>query len=209
MNAKQKVVEILGTFFLFLVIGVNCLNPALSATAHLSIGGVLVLLVYLGGSISGAQYNPAVSLGVMVRKSGSVIDFLSYSVCQLIGVALASFAVLFFVDTTAVSENDFVPSGIFAAEYLFTFLLVLTILMVATNRKNEGNSFFGLAIGLVVMVGICVVGPVSGAVFNPAVLMGLVVIKVVTAQQVFYYLVAQALAAVSAGFLGKYLLEEN
>jgi len=209
MDLKQKFIEAIGTFFLFFVIGMNSLSPTMSATAPFSITGVLILIIYLGASISGSHYNPAVSISLYLNDKISLPKTLSYIVSQLFGVVIASLAVLFFMDTTVVSENDFTGSKIFAAEYLFTFLLSLTVLMVAANPKSAGNSYFGIAIGLVVFVGICVVGPYSGAVFNPAILAGLVVVKVISINQIGYYLLAQVLGAITAGYFGKFLLNEK
>jgi glycerol uptake facilitator-like aquaporin len=209
MELKAKLVEGIGTFFLFFVIGMNCLNPTMAATAPFSIGTVLVLLVYLGATISGSHYNPAVSISLLVSENITLAKTLSYFVSQAFGVILACLVVLVFMDNTIVSENGFIGTKIFVAEYLFTFLLSLTVLMVAANPKSSGNHYFGIAIGLVVFVGICVVGPFSGAVFNPAVLAGLVVIKVISISQVGYYLLAQVLAAFTAGYLGKYLIESE
>ena len=58
------------------------------------------------------------------------------------------------------------------AELLFTFALCFVILEVATSKRTEGNSYYGLAIGFTVMAGAYAVGGVSGGVFNPAVAAG-------------------------------------
>merc|ERR1711998_181300 len=62
-------------------------------------------------------------------------------------------------------------------EIIFTFFLALVVLNVATTRANEGNSFYGIAIGFLVFVGASAGGPVSGGAFNPAVGTGLPVMS--------------------------------
>jgi aquaporin Z len=76
------------------------------------------------------------------------------------------------------------------AEFLFTFALVFVVLNVATAPGTEGNSYFGLAIGSTVLVGAFAVGPVSGAAFNPAVAVGVVVMGLAQPASLWIYLVA-------------------
>jgi aquaporin Z len=61
----------------------------------------------------------------------------------------------------------------FAAEFLFTFALCWVVLSVATSKATVGNSFYGVAIGMTVMVGAFAVGGISGGAFNPAVATGI------------------------------------
>ena len=85
------------------------------------------------------------------------------------------------------------------AEALFTFGLAWVILNVATAKGTEGNSFYGLAIGFTVMGGAFVVGGISGAVFNPAVAVGISVLGLSAWANIWIYLVANfAGAAVAA-----------
>merc|ERR1719380_506221 len=59
------------------------------------------------------------------------------------------------------------------AEVLYTFMLCFVVLNVAASRKNEGNQFYGLAIGFVIVAGGYAVGNISGGAFNPAVALGI------------------------------------
>ena len=208
MDPKARLIEIIATLFLFLVIGLNFVNPVLSSLTPYSIAGALILLTYMGSSISGAHFNPAVTIGVYIRKVLGWNELLSYLVAQIFGVVLALVPLYFLSELPSLSENGFIPAKIFAAEYLFTFLLVLTYLMVSSNIKAAGNSYFGIAIGLVYFVGIAVVGSISGAVLNPAVALGLAVVRYIPYDQLGFYLLAEILAGLSAGFLSNYLLEE-
>lgn len=166
---SRYLTEAIGTFFLVLTIGLTVL--AETPLAPLAIGSALMVMVYMGGHISGAHYNPAVSVAILIRGKMESRDFLPYLVAQLLGAILASLAVL------VIAGDTFAPApaadaglgAVLLAEVLFTFALALVILNVATADDTAGNSYFGLAIGFTVMAGAFAVGPISGGAFNPAV----------------------------------------
>jgi aquaporin Z len=86
------------------------------------------------------------------------------------------------------------------AEILFTFALVYVVLNVATAKGTANNSFYGLAIGFTVMTGAFAVGSISGGVFNPAVAIGLCVMKLASWPNIWIYMVANfAAGALAAG----------
>lgn len=173
--------EFIGTFFLVFTIGM--VVTAESALAPLAIGAVLMVMVYLGGHISGAHYNPAVTVALLLRGKLSPGDGAPYLVAQLLAAFLASGAVFL------VAGDTFAPAPgagasvaqAFLVEALFTFALVLVILNVATAKATEGNDYYGLAIGFTVMAGTFAVGNVSGAAFNPAVGTGPIVFQAIVA----------------------------
>src|SRR5207244_1386062 len=85
------------------------------------------------------------------------------------------------------------------AEFLFTFALVYVVLNTATAKGTAGNTFYGLAIGFTVMAGAFAVGNISGAVFNPAVAVGVSVMGLVAWSNIWIYLLANfAAGAVAA-----------
>lgn len=174
---KRYLTELIGTFFLVLTIGlVVTQNIALGAIA---IGSVLMVMVYMGGHISGANYNPAVSLAVMLRGKLSPLDFVAYIICQLGGSLLACF-VVFQITGKTFAPAPGVNVDAFTAilvEGIFTFALALVVLNVATAKGTEGNSFYGLAIGFTVTAGALAVGNISGGAFNPAVGCGPITFK--------------------------------
>lgn len=167
MAAKKYIVEAIGTFFLVLTIG---LTAGKTELAPLAIGAVLMVMVYAGGFVSGAHYNPAATIAVMLRKKISAVHGAIYIVAQIVGAILALIASGYLVGDFAGVIPDGVSAGqAFVAELLFTFALIYTILHTAASKQVDGNSYFGLAIGFVVMVGAFAVGPISGGAFNPAV----------------------------------------
>ena len=163
---KRYLFEFIGTFFLVMTIGLTG-NP-------LAIGIMLAVLVYMGGHISGAHYNPAVTISIYLKKLISKEVAIKYILVQIAASTFAS-AVIYFLTQdllkVAPSETATIPQ-IIISEFLFTFLLVLVILNVATNKKTDGNSYYGLAIGFTVMASAYCVGGISGGAFNPAVGLG-------------------------------------
>ena len=76
------------------------------------------------------------------------------------------------------------------AEFLFTFALAYVVLNCATAKGTLDNSFYGLAIGATVMAGAFSVGAISGGAFNPAVAVGIGVMKLVNISQIWIHLSA-------------------
>ncbi|HSU17660.1 MIP/aquaporin family protein [Longimicrobium sp.] len=169
---RKLLTEVIGTFFLVLTIGLTV--TAGLPLAPLAIGAALMVMVYMGGAISGAHYNPAVTVAVLLRGKIAVGEAAAYMVAQVAGATLAALAVYGIVGQTFVPAPAAGASAavVLGVEALFTFALALVVLNVATTRETAGNSYFGLAIGLTVMAGAFAGGPVSGGAFNPAVGLG-------------------------------------
>src|SRR5262249_13234517 len=88
--------EFVGTFFLVLTIGCTGIAAGPGVIAPLAIGSVLMVMIYAGGHLSGAHYNPAVTLGVYLRGRCAATDVLPYMAAQVIGAVAAAATVLFF-----------------------------------------------------------------------------------------------------------------
>ena len=165
---NKYIIEFIGTFFLVMAIGLTG-NP-------LAIGAMLMVMVYVGGSISGAQYNPAVTLALWIRGKMNASESVIFMVVQILGATAAAFFVyLLFGKTFSASHGVNTSINVLkplAIEAVCTFALALVVLSVATSKKNAGNSYFGLAIGFTVMACAFAGGPISGGAFNPAVGIG-------------------------------------
>jgi len=203
---KKYLTELVGTFFLVLIIGLSK-NP-------LAIGFGLTVLVYMGAHISGAHYNPAVSLAMLLRKEINNSDFFKYLVAQILGAFIAAFVVSIMSSNMQVQPDLQEPiTMILLAELIFTYLLVFVILNVATHPNLDGNSFYGFAIGLTVMAGAYSVGPLSGGVFNPAVSIGPSLVDLITDAGIsqhftWYYLTAPIAGSILAVIHFNYLLKK-
>jgi len=173
--------EFVGTFLIMFSIALAAVSG--SPLAPLAIGGAFVTMIYMGGHHSGGHFNPAVSLAMFLRKKMAASDFLPYVMAQILG-SISAFGLGFFVTSKGVglapgAEFNSVKAVI--VELVFTMMLALTVLNVATHKKVANNSFYGLAIGFVIMVAAFAGGGISGGAFNPAVGIGATVINATSA----------------------------
>jgi aquaporin Z len=165
---NKNLTELIGTFFLVLTIGLTG-NPV-------AIGSILMVMVYAGGPVSGAHYNPAVTLAALLRKKIPGSGAIQYWIFQVLGSFLAALVIYL---TYKVPMNPPAPAPGFAynlkplmMEMIFTFALATVVMNVAMSKKSAGNSYFGMAIGFTVLASAFAAGPISGGVFNPAVALG-------------------------------------
>ncbi len=194
---NRYLTELIGTFFLVLTIGCVVIRGE-HVIPGLAIGGVLMVMVFAGGHVSGAHYNPAVTLGVWMRGRCATADVAPYWVSQVIGALAAAFAARFLAG--APPNPPMVPAvgPALVAELLYTFALVYVVLNVATAKETAGNSFYGLAIGMTVMAGAYSVGPISGGAFNPAVAIGAAMMGLLSPSSIWIHIVAELAAAAAA-----------
>lgn len=200
---REYVTEFIGALFLVLAIALTG-NP-------LAIGMMLTAMVYIGGHISGAHYNPAVTIAVWMRGKLKPNKIFGYMTAQVLGAFAAAY--IFYI----LSGKIFLPSpgsGIpvwhsILVEILFTFILCFVILVVATSKKLDGNHIYGLAIGLTLAAGAYAGGSVSGAVYNPAVAFGPMIFKSFIGgynfSNLIIYLIGPFTGAIFAAWVFKYL----
>jgi len=179
---NKYLTEFIGTFFLVFTIGLAVLSA--SPMAPLAIGAVLMVMVYMGGHVSGGHYNPAVSLAVLLRGKLESRDFVPYVAMQILG-GIAGAAVVYLVMGRPFAPAPAEGATALAAllvEVLYTGALCLVVLHSATAPQTTGNSFYGLAIGFTVVAAAFAGGPVSGGAFNPAVGIGPIVMSAFVGQ---------------------------
>ena len=129
----------------------------------------------MGYPISGAHYNPATTLAVLIRGKINLKDSLMYWIFQFVASCCAAYFYFKIWGRNIGNPRPNMEINILkplAIEMVFTFLMMLVILFVATSKKTEGNSYYGLAIGLVVTGLATAASAISGAAFNPAVATG-------------------------------------
>merc|ERR1719262_583521 len=166
--------EFVGTFLLVFTVGCNVLSgsPVWAAT---SIACILMVSIYALGGVSGANFNPAVSvaLGLSNKLDWTTVGI--YCVVQIIAGICAglSYGALFFKVFNLAPGAGFGWWEAALVEILYTFMLCFVVLNTATAAKNQGNQFYGLAIGFVIVAGGYAGGGISGGCFNPAVALGI------------------------------------
>ncbi len=173
--------------------------------SRMGLAFLLMVMVFAGGHVSGAHYNPAVTLAVFLRGKCPAADVIPYLVAQVVAAAAAAEVVLFMKDAPAVEPlNPDIPRALLA-EFLFAFALCYVVLNVATAEGTSGNSFYGLAIGFTVLVGAFSVGSVSGGAFNPAVATGITIMGMSHLANIWIFLVANFAAAVVAALVFRFV----
>ena len=199
--------ECLGTFFLAFTVCLTVLGGV--SAAPLAIGSSLMIMVYMGGHISGGHYNPAVTLAVWLRGKLPGSQVAPYWIAQLIGAIIAGLLSYVITDKSffvAPAPTATVVQSLLV-EFLFSFALCLVVLQTATNEKTAGNSYYGLAIGFTVMVGAYAAGNVSGGAFNPAVGIGPAIASMITGggtlSHIWLYIVGPLLGGAAAAAVYK------
>jgi aquaporin Z len=140
MAASKYAVESIGTFFLVSAIGLTTIDPGgAGAWAPVAIAATLIGMIYAGGHISWAHYNPAVTVAMTIRGKCFVADAIPYIVVQCVGAAAAAFLVLYLKSGAKIEPRTFVPIPALIAEALFTFAMVFVILNVASAKANANG----------------------------------------------------------------------
>lgn len=201
---NKYITEFIGTMFLVLVIGIAAIDGAAGTMAPVAIGSILMVMIFAGGHISGAHYNPAVTLAILIRGRINIRGAITYWIAQ-IGGALAAWAIATFIfdiegaDTSAITSTS---QGL-GAEFLGTFALAYVVLNTATAKGTNGNSFYGLAIGFTVLACAYSFGKFSGGAFNPAVAIGACLMKGFVWIDMWIYFVGSIAGAALAALVFK------
>ncbi|MBL0331695.1 MAG: aquaporin family protein [Chlorobiota bacterium] len=197
---KIYIVEFIGTFFLILVIALTG-NP-------IAIGAILAAMVYFGEQISGAHYNPAVTLGFLFSKKITISKAMRYWASQFLGAIFASLVAYYLSGKSFAvvpgSGVDFVKALI--CEIIFTFAIVSVIFEVTTSNVY-GKPFYGLAFALVIIAASFTGGGISGGAFNPAVGIGPIIVDFIlggtsgSISNVALYLIGPSIGAILASMV--------
>lgn len=180
--------EFLGTLMLVLFIvlvlavgapapdGLNYLDFAVIGLVH---AFVLTLLIASLGGTSGAHFNPAVTVALLLKRKIVAADAAIYIVVQLLGAicgALIAKALIpdaadaVKVGSTLISEGRFLDGAVgkaVLAEFIGTFALMWAIMAMAVNPRGD-RQWAPFVIGITLALGVMTIGPLTGAGFNPA-----------------------------------------
>lgn len=202
---RKCLVEFIGTFFLVFTIGNVVIEPGIGKFAPIAVGSVLIGLIYAGGHISGAHYNPAVTMSFWLRGRFDKREILPYVISQLLAAILASLIVIYLKNSPVIIQDKLDIYLALLVEFLFTFALCFVILNVSTSKKTEGNQYYGIAIGFIVIASAYSVGGISGGVFNPAVALGICIMGITSMDYIWIFVLANFLGGVVAALIFKYL----
>ena len=175
-NFRPLCAEFIGTFALvFAGTGAIIINEISGgAITHVGIaltfGLVVLAMIYTLGDVSGAHFNPAVTLGFWAARRFPANLIWRYLAAQIAGALLASW-VLKFLFPANQNLGATYPAGSamqsFVLEFILTFLLMFVILNVSTGAKENGITA-GIAVGAVIGLEAMFAGPICGASMNPA-----------------------------------------
>ena len=173
---KKLVAEFTGTFgIVFAGTGAMVINDVTGgAVSHVGVsltwGLVVLAMIYAVGNVSGAHFNPAVSIAFAVAGRFPKRSVVPYILAQTAGAVTASGAIRFLFPEHALLGAT-VPRGsdlqAFVLEFILTYLLMFVILNVSTGAKEKG-AMAGVAVGAIIGLEALFAGPICGASMNPA-----------------------------------------
>ena len=177
-------------------------------------GAAIGLMVYAFGHVSGAHFNPAVTISMLVTRRINIKEAIPYIAFQIIGaiVAAASLKAIIpdLVDKVNIGTqpgpsdilHNSVASGV-AVEAILTFFLVTVIFMTAVHKKAAAG-MYGLAIGGIIFLDHLVGVPLTGASMNPARTLGPAIISGYWTNHLMYW-VGPIIGAIIAGLIMNYV----
>ena len=203
---QKLLTEFIGTFFLSLAICTAAIHGSADEYVPFAIASTLMVVIYAGGHVSGAHYNPAVTISVYLRGSCDKDDVLPYIISQISAAVVAALVSEKLLTSKKYSSVELfsLNSEAVVAEFLFTFLLAYVILNVATTESTSGNGYYGAAIALVVLAGAITVGDISLASFNPAVTSALIISGKVSLSSSWMHFIPQFIGGILAAYVYKF-----
>lgn len=199
---KKYLAEGFGTFFYVFIFVLTAGTGAAAKTAPLAIGLVLTAMIYAGRHISGAHFNPAVTLAALMRNRIERNDAIYYIVAQVVASCLAAIIGGFLIHCANEPvvfmhvHKNIICSVL--AEFLGTFALVYVVLQTTGNRNDTGNAYYGLSAGFVLIALSSGLGGISGGAFNPAAAFGAAIAGVFDIGDVWIHVTGALLGAAAA-----------
>jgi aquaporin Z len=174
----------------------------------LTFGLVVAAMIYTFGHVSGAHFNPAVTLGFLVRGDISPRESMLYILIQCAaGIAASGTLLLLFGNVAHLGAT--LPRSSegqsFVLEFILTFILMMVILGSAVHGK-AAKEFAGMAIGGTVGLMAMFAGPICGASMNPARSLGPALVSGTT-DHLWIYIFATVLGAITASMVYKIIHE--
>lgn len=196
---QAYLMEAVGTFFLVLVFGITG-DP-------FAIGFTLTAMVFIGYSISGGHYNPAVSIAFFFKRRLSAGNLAGYIFSQLLGGFLAAYAVYFLSNyavfyLTPPSDTNIYQQAFL--EILLTAVFVLVMLIFSLKQNARKNPVKAFIIGLTFSGMLMVSTPVSGGILNPAISLGSALFDLLLGGNSYVHSLLYTMAPLTGGALAAY-----
>jgi MIP family channel proteins len=225
MKIQPLLAEFLGTFFLCFagIAAILSATPAVGSGAGivgiaLAHGLALSVAVNAFGGISGAHFNPAVSLGFFITGRLPLLSLGPYIAVQLLGATTAAFVCRIIFPAEAVVQAQLglplpavwaTPMAVMLGEFVMTFLLMTAFFGTAVDARGQAVTIGGFGIGLTVAFNILAGGALTGASMNPARSFGPALVVGNFAWHWLYWVAPIAGACVAALLYEKVILEHR
>ncbi|KAI5684362.1 hypothetical protein M9H77_05590 [Catharanthus roseus] len=176
VTMQKAIAEIIGTYFVIFAgcgsVAVNKIYGNVTFPGICITWGLIVMaMIYTVGHISGAHFNPAVTITSAVFRRFPWKEVPLYIICQLLGSILASLTLVLIFEINTQSFFGTLPAGScgqsLAMEIIISFLLMFVISGTGTDDRAIGE-LGGIVVGMTITLNVFVGGPVSGASMNPA-----------------------------------------
>ncbi|KAL9271814.1 putative aquaporin NIP-type [Drosera capensis] len=205
---QKLLAEVMGTYFvIFAGCGSVVANKVYDGTVTfpgicVTWGLIVMVMIYSVGHISGAHFNPAVTITFAVFRRFPFKEVPLYIGAQLMGSILASATLAAMFDITPKTYFGTVPAGSngqsLAIEIIISFLLMFVISGVSTDNRAIGE-LAGIAVGMTILLNVFVAGQVSGASMNPARSIGPAIIKH-TYKGLWVYIIGPIIGTLAGSF---------
>ncbi|MDQ6597675.1 aquaporin [Bacillus salipaludis] len=211
---KKLISEFLGTYFLvFAGTGAVVIDDITKSLTHvgvaLTFGLVVMALIFAFGHLSGAHFNPAVTIAFLIHGDINKREAINYIIIQIIAGIAASATLLGLFGNVATLGTT-LPRGSWEQSFILELILTFFLMMVIFGSAVHGKavkSFAGIAIGATVGLEAMFAGPICGASMNPARSIGPALVSGTT-QHLWVYIVATILGASIAAGIYKQLHEK-
>ncbi|KAH8483213.1 hypothetical protein Peur_064402 [Populus x canadensis] len=204
---QKLIAEVMGTYFVIFAgcgsVAVNNIYGSVTFPGVCVTWGLIVMvMIYSLGHISGAHFNPAVTIAFAIFRRFPSWQVPLYIIAQLMGSILASGTLALALDVTPEAFFGTVPAGSdgqsLVLEIIISFLLMFVISGVSTDDRAVGD-LAGIAVGMTILLNVFVAGPVSGASMNPARSIGPAVVKH-QFKGLWVYIVGPIIGAIAGAF---------
>lgn len=215
---KKEIAELVGTFaMVFCGCGAMTINEVTGGDiSHVGVaitwGLIVMTMIYAFGDISGAHFNPAVTIAFAVAKKFNWKSVPSYIIFQVIGAFLAILLLWFLFPESesfghTYPRDGFHPYKAFVLELLLTFFLMVVIINVSTGSKEIGT-MAAIAVGAVILLEAMFAGPMTKASMNPARSLAPAIVSG-NLQHLWLYLTAPFIGAILAVFSCKLVKDDK